>query len=107
MNDLPDNLRGLAEHRAVGKGRSIEDILASYRDSVLHDMVTVPYAKHAIMPSAVGEKCSSRRAGNGSVGPCTNQASHKLGEEGGDPTKHNLTAYVCCSCFTTIMGRCG
>lgn len=35
---------------------------------------------------------------------CGNLAMHKLGEELGPPSRHNLTAYVCCEEFSKIMG---
>lgn len=39
---------------------------------------------------------------------CPSDATHKVGEEipHDDPwrNRHNLTAYVCCPCFRSIMG---
>lgn len=39
---------------------------------------------------------------------CGAPATHKIGEEipGDDPMpdRHNLTAYVCCRCFTRLLG---
>lgn len=52
---------------------------------------------HFVSKSCVGEFCR-----------CGLQATHKVGEEipDDDPAqaRHNLTAYVCCLCFTGIMG---
>ncbi len=73
--------------------------------------------KHFVSASCGGEVC-----------PCGKQATHKLGEEipwdepcmscgqcinpdcaeiyhvFGQPARHNLTAYVCCACFTQVVG---
>lgn len=39
---------------------------------------------------------------------CGGPASHKIGEEipFDDPRqpRHNMTAYVCCGCFRTVLG---
>jgi hypothetical protein len=39
---------------------------------------------------------------------CAAPAAHKVGEEQFDddpgPVRHNFTAYLCCRCFTVVMG---
>jgi hypothetical protein len=44
----------------------------------------------------------------GEVCVCGRPATHKLGEEflpdEPFPDRHNLTSYVCCGCFTLIVG---
>lgn len=130
MNELPDNLRELAANRAVGKGgtpfitsfdemahipargsgsgKSIAEMLTEARERVLSRMIKVPYSGHPIMPSAVEQFCVARefQATRGASVLCGEHATHKVGEEGGDPTVHNLTAYVCCEHFRSFMGRC-
>lgn len=53
---------------------------------------------HHISASCAGRHCTICRA----------PATHKLGEEimSDDPMpyRHNLTAYVCCACFTRTLG---
>jgi len=68
----------------------------------------VSYAGHPIMPSAVEERCCYREfhAAQGASVMCGEHATHKLGEEGGNPMIHNLTSYVCCEHFRAVMGRC-
>jgi hypothetical protein len=61
--------------------------------------------EHFVSASCRGERCQMCVA---------NDATHKVGEEllDGAPEeyyyRHNLTAYVCCPCFMSIMRtRCG
>lgn len=55
---------------------------------------------HYVSPTTQGEKCRI----------CFQPATHKVGEEippGEDKllfSRHNFTAYVCCSCFRFILG---
>jgi hypothetical protein len=53
---------------------------------------------HFVSASCGGEKCRV----------CGKPATHKLGEEilhdDPNPSRHNLTAYVCCEHFTMIVG---
>ncbi len=65
------------------------------------------YPKHFVSCSCGGERCY-----------CGNDATHKVGEEiphdekdsypeplKGLSIRHNFTQYVCCQCFTNIMGN--
>ena len=53
---------------------------------------------HFVSKSCEGELCRI----------CKHPATHKVGEEiqwdDPNPERHNLTAYVCCMCFLSIMG---
>lgn len=55
-------------------------------------------AEHHVSASCEGEFCTV----------CRDPATHKLGEEimHDDPlqNRHNLTAYVCCQCFSRVLG---
>jgi hypothetical protein len=129
VDELPENMTELAAQRAVGKRGSrfpgiealekipppgagpaltMDQILNKYADAYRATLVKVPYAAHLIIPSAVEERCSARefQASRGAPSHCGEHATHKLGEEGSDPQYHNLTAYVCCEHFRSIMGRC-
>lgn len=63
--------------------------------------------RHFVSPTCEGEICF-----------CGKNATHKIGEEicnfewdaqpepmKGLATRHNFTQYVCCQCFTNIMGN--
>ena len=60
---------------------------------------------HFVSASCQGEKCNV--CAQLEI-PILRDATHKVGEEilFDDPQqiRHNLTAYVCCSCFRNIMG---
>ena len=52
--------------------------------------------KHKFYDECRGEKCSI----------CKKQAMHKVGEESlghVESFSHNLTAYICCTCFGYLM----
>ncbi len=53
---------------------------------------------HFVSLSCIGVRCSM----------CGQPAAHKVGEEmmsdDPNPIRHNLTAYVCCTHFSAIMG---
>lgn len=129
MPDQPDNLIGLAAQRAVGdrssrfpgveglteipppasgSGKSISDLMEEIRQHHLDHMVSVIYANHKIMPEALGQQCTAVDFGVGRHAkvPCTNFATHKIAEQGGDLTFHELSSYVCCEHFRAVMGRC-
>ncbi len=65
---------------------------------------TVPGVDHHVSGSCQGEQC----------GPChrvgwVTWATHKVGEEipfeeARKFPRHNLTQYVCCRCFTALLG---
>ncbi len=73
--------------------------------------------------TCIGEKCNhivtirGTRQGSYTVEKCDKPATHKVGEELSEttflpgmpnlPMRHNLTAYVCCDCFTSIFGMLG
>lgn len=57
-------------------------------------MATVSYAGHHVSDNTVGEACR-----------CGNSATHKIGEELLFEGVHNLIAYVCCSCFESVIGH--
>lgn len=50
---------------------------------------------HSVELSCGGERCSV----------CGFPATHKLGEETSDRSRHNLTAYVCCAHFIEVVGQ--
>lgn len=56
------------------------------------------HLRHFVSESCKGEKCRM----------CGAPATHKVGEEiphdDHNPRRHNLTAYVCCEHFRSIMG---
>lgn len=53
-----------------------------------------PDATHG-SPYAEGEECADCRL---------EDAKHKVGEEDARPGLHNYTAYLCCFCFSRVMG---
>ncbi len=57
---------------------------------------------HHVSSTCIGEVC-------GACLPAQVQATHKLGEEiahdDPSPSRHNLTAYVCCKHFVLILGK--
>ena len=64
----------------------------------------VAVVPHFVSASCKGEKCPiCHRSG------IISDASHKVGEEipHDDPNqmRHNLTQYLCCNCYSMVMGR--
>jgi len=53
--------------------------------------------------------CNSKFAEGELCNMCKAPATHKVGEEQFDddpgPPRHNFTAYLCCRCFTVVMGH--
>lgn len=66
---------------------------------------------HFVSTSCTGELCSGCLARGEGAGGGAVPATHKIGEEimWDDPMKarHNLTAYVCCDCFSQMIAPCG
>ncbi|GAB2733175.1 hypothetical protein [Nocardioides pakistanensis] len=57
--------------------------------------VDVDWARHSIPPYALEETCR-----------CGAPAAHNIAETSGPDTFHPLTAYLCCDCFTSVLGPC-
>ena len=53
---------------------------------------------HHVSASCAGEYCNN----------CSEPATHKVGEQimwdDPAPHRHNLTAYLCCYCFSAVFG---
>lgn len=55
------------------------------------------------VPDACGQE---RCVFNDDQGSCNEAASHKVEDSYSQAAKHPLTAYLCCSHFKQVMGRC-
>ena len=60
---------------------------------------------HSVSESCAGEVCGPclREAANNRV-PATHKVSEETAADDPNQVRHNLTQYVCCSCFIELMG---
>jgi hypothetical protein len=61
-----------------------------------HARQHVPWAKHTVPDSVLGEQCRG----------CGQPATHKIGDQSGPSNFHELTSYICCECLNSLGMNC-